>query len=103
MRGLGGQRLAGGLGQAGHHGRLHQTGGDRDHADLRGGELAGRPQVAGGGGGYGDPRARAVDRVLRDVRDGYVTEAVAREVYGVAIDTATWTVDEPETARLRGG
>ena len=60
-------------------------------------------QVAGGGGGYGDPRARAADRVLRDVRDGYVTEAVAREVYGVAIDTATWTVDEAETARLRGG
>ena len=60
-------------------------------------------QVAGGGGGYGDPRARAADRVLRDVRDGYVTEAVAREVYGVAIDTATWIVDEAETARLRGG
>jgi N-methylhydantoinase B len=40
-------------------------------------------QVAGGGGGYGDPRARPRERVLADVRNGVVgiDEAVAR--YGV--------------------
>lgn len=33
------------------------------------------------GGGYGSPRARARDRVLDDLRNGYITEAVARSVY----------------------
>lgn len=59
-------------------------------------------QRAGGGGGYGDPRARDVQRVLRDVRCGYVSPDRARAVYGVAIDTMRWEVDEQETARLRG-
>jgi N-methylhydantoinase B len=58
-------------------------------------------QVAGGGGGYGDPRERDVERVLADARHGYVSLERAREVYGVAIDTETWQVDEAETARLR--
>ena len=90
MRGLGGQRLAGGLGQAGHHGRLHQTGGDRDHADLRGGELAGRGQgqrdhgaLGGGvrdladlpvvgrhGRGVHDDAAVLAERLLRPHRGG---------------------------------
>jgi N-methylhydantoinase B len=34
------------------------------------------------GGGYGDPRRRSRERVLDDVRDGYVTEEIARTVYG---------------------
>jgi N-methylhydantoinase B len=55
-----------------------------------------------GGGGYGRPFEREPGRVLRDVRDGKVSPARARAVYGVAIDPATWTVDAAETARLRG-
>jgi N-methylhydantoinase B len=35
------------------------------------------------GGGYGDPRARPRELVLADVRNGFVTEEVAREVYGL--------------------
>ena len=58
-------------------------------------------QIAGGGGGYGDPRDRAAERVLADVRSGYVSIERARDVYGVAIDTDRWEVDEAETARLR--
>ncbi len=54
-----------------------------------------------GGGGYGDPLDREAGRVLEDVRDGYVSEAAAREHYGVAVDTASWTVNEVETAALR--
>jgi N-methylhydantoinase B len=54
-----------------------------------------------GGGGYGSPLDRAPDRVLRDVRDGKVSEARARDVYGVVVDTDDWRVDEIATVRLR--
>ncbi len=60
-------------------------------------------QQAGGGGGWGDPRERDPAKVLRDVRNGVVSLEKAREDYGVAIDPATWTVDEAETERLRSG
>jgi N-methylhydantoinase B len=56
-----------------------------------------------GGGGYGPPAERDPGRVLGDVREGKVSLARAREVYGVAIDAARWTIDEAETARLREG
>jgi N-methylhydantoinase B len=54
-----------------------------------------------GGGGFGPPRARAPERVLEDVRQGYVSVESARGDYGVAIDPARLTLDEAETARLR--
>lgn len=38
--------------------------------------------VTGGGGGYGDPRRREREFVEADIVDGYVTESMAREVYG---------------------
>jgi N-methylhydantoinase B len=34
-----------------------------------------------GGGGYGPPDARDRDRVLSDLRHGYITEPAARETY----------------------
>lgn len=52
-----------------------------------------------GGGGYGPPEARDPQLVLRDVRDGKVNPARAREIYGVSIDTETWTVEKAATAR----
>ncbi|MEM7444919.1 MAG: hydantoinase B/oxoprolinase family protein [Pseudomonadota bacterium] len=39
-----------------------------------------------GGGGYGDPKQRERDAMLRDVREGYVSVEQAAEVYGVEID-----------------
>jgi len=36
-----------------------------------------------GGGGYGDPKARDLERVRRDVVEGIVTRERAAEVYGV--------------------
>ena len=39
--------------------------------------------AAPGGGGYGDPRRRRPDAVRRDVADGIISAATAREVYGV--------------------
>ena len=38
-----------------------------------------------GGGGYGDPRAREPERVLADVRDGYISAAAAERGYGVVV------------------
>ena len=54
-----------------------------------------------GGGGYGSPFERDPERVLQDVREGKVSAERAEEVYRVAIDTGTWTVDETRTAGLR--
>ncbi|MFZ0216089.1 MAG: hydantoinase B/oxoprolinase family protein, partial [Candidatus Dormiibacterota bacterium] len=42
----------------------------------------------GGGGGFGNPFARDPAAVLRDVRDGVVSVARARDVYGVEISAA---------------
>lgn len=57
--------------------------------------------VLPGGGGWGHPFEREPAMVLDDVRNGFVTEAHARDAYGVVVDTATWSVDEDATARLR--
>ena len=37
------------------------------------------------GGGYGDPRRRARELVLDDLRNGYVTRETAREIYGLDV------------------
>jgi len=57
--------------------------------------------VMAGGGGYGWPFERAVERVLRDVRDEKVSIAAARDEYGVVIDPETLAVDAAATERLR--
>ncbi|MFB6310996.1 MAG: hydantoinase B/oxoprolinase family protein [Salinirussus sp.] len=54
-----------------------------------------------GGGGFGDPMERDPGAVLRDVRDGYVSIAAARESYGVVIDEATMSIDQEATAAER--
>ncbi|GMG82114.1 hydantoinase B/oxoprolinase family protein [Paralimibaculum aggregatum] len=54
-----------------------------------------------GGGGYGDPFDRAPEAVCRDVRDGLVSPAAARAVYGVAVADDGRSHDGAETARLR--
>ncbi|MFQ5412002.1 MAG: hydantoinase B/oxoprolinase family protein [Phycisphaerae bacterium] len=60
-------------------------------------------QWAGGGGGYGDPRARPVERVVEDVRNGVVSATAAREDYGVVVDAKTMKIDAVGTASLRDG
>ena len=59
-------------------------------------------QVAGGGGGYGDPKRRSADQVAREVRYGYVSATAAREQYGVVIDPSTGALDVAGTKGLRG-
>lgn len=46
----------------------------------------------GGGGGWGNPKERAVESVLRDVQDGYVSVKAARRDYGVVIDPKTMSI-----------
>ena len=63
--------------------------------------------ITNGGGGWGDPFSREPERVLRDVRDGYVTIEGARRDYGVAVegdpyeDPEGLRLDEAATAELR--
>jgi N-methylhydantoinase B len=56
-----------------------------------------------GGGGYGDPLRRPPERVLADVREGYVSVEAARDLYGVVIeaDGDSLRLDAASTARLR--
>ncbi|MFP6733914.1 MAG: hydantoinase B/oxoprolinase family protein [Rhodospirillales bacterium] len=35
-----------------------------------------------GGGGFGDPRQRAAERLARDLEEGYVSQKAAKELYG---------------------
>jgi N-methylhydantoinase B len=56
---------------------------------------------AGGGGGYGNPWERPIEKVREDVRQGYVSVKAAAELYGVVIDAVTLTVDVRATERNR--
>jgi N-methylhydantoinase B len=79
-----------------------------------GGLVDGEPVLAGqivrvrttGGGGWGDPLEREPDLVLRDVIDGKVSAAAARDDYGVVLrqdgDGVSLIVDEHATKDLRG-
>jgi len=63
--------------------------------------------ITNGGGGWGDPFTRAPERVLADVRDGYVSIAAAAAEYRVVIsgdparDPEGLVLDTDATAQLR--
>ena len=54
-----------------------------------------------GGGGWGNPLERSIDKVVLDVRDGYVSLEGARRDYGVCIDLETGLADEEKTKSVR--
>jgi len=56
-----------------------------------------------GGGGLGSPLEREPQRVLNDVRNGYVTQQRAREAYGVAVDAADgdFILNDAQTREMR--
>jgi N-methylhydantoinase A len=54
-----------------------------------------------GGGGWGNPLARAPGLVLRDVRDGVLNRAAAERDYGVVLVADDLVVDEAKTRALR--
>jgi N-methylhydantoinase B len=57
-----------------------------------------------GGGGLGDPRRRAPEAVLEDVRQGYVSPARAEREYGIAVesDNGEIRINPEKTVSLRG-
>ena len=59
----------------------------------------------GGGGGFWNPLERAPERVLADVRSGYVSLDAARKDYGVVIRQSgrEFELDMEATGVLRGG
>jgi N-methylhydantoinase B len=57
--------------------------------------------LTAGGGGWGDPLERDASRVLRDVREGYVSVERARDDYGVVLTAGAGAVDVDATAQLR--
>ncbi|MCF8130201.1 MAG: hypothetical protein K9N10_16945 [Deltaproteobacteria bacterium] len=54
-----------------------------------------------GGGGYGDPLERDVERVEADVREGYVSLEAAERDYGVIINADTGLADQAATEKMR--
>ena len=56
---------------------------------------------SGGGGGFGPPYERSVEKVVSDVRQGYISAASAATDYGVIIDPETQEADIPATERAR--
>ena len=50
--------------------------------------------LTGGGGGFGNPLERDPERVVADIRDGYVSVDAAARDYGVVIDPETLEVVE---------
>jgi N-methylhydantoinase B len=59
-------------------------------------------EKAGGGGGYGNPFLRPIEKVLDDVRNEVVSVESAKIDYGVVIDKTTFLVNEESTRKLRG-
>jgi N-methylhydantoinase B len=60
-------------------------------------------QIAGGGGGYGDPFKRPSERVLKDVKNNFISIEKAEQDYGVVVDSVKWEIDEDKTIKRRKG
>jgi N-methylhydantoinase B len=56
---------------------------------------------SGGGGGHGAPEGRDPELVAWDVKNGYISEQAAREIYKVAV-RPNGSVDTESTSALRG-
>jgi N-methylhydantoinase B len=56
-----------------------------------------------GGGGFGDPLTRDLDRISADVWNGKITAGYARQHHRVVVDSATGRCDAEATRALRAG
>jgi len=56
---------------------------------------------SGGGGGYGSPLERPVERIASDLQEGYVTPARAERVYGIVFGSEPGTIDSAKTEQRR--
>jgi N-methylhydantoinase B len=105
-------QLFGGAGQAGAPRAptsdfyIHRTGEEEkevfrtfDMTELHAGDIL--VTKAGGGGGWGNPLDRDVEKVRKDVRDEFISLRRARNVYGVVINADTLEADHQATEKLR--
>ncbi len=58
--------------------------------------------ISTGGGGFGAPKERSIDRVVKDCRDGVISVERAKAIYGVDVDK-TGMVDVAATDKMRAG
>ena len=58
-------------------------------------------QIAGGGGGYGNPKERDLAEVLQDVQNEIVSKEQAKTEYGVELQKDCFAVDMEITNKLR--
>jgi N-methylhydantoinase B len=95
--------LAGGGGASGNRNILNPNRNARELPSkvtmtmLRGDVI--RPEQ--GGGGYGDPLLRAPERVARDIANGKISAAYARDRHGVVVTAASAIPDMAATLLLR--
>ena len=54
-----------------------------------------------GGGGFGNPLDRKLSDIEDDVRNGYISQASAREHYGAVLDPHTLRADHAASRELR--
>jgi N-methylhydantoinase B len=48
--------------------------------------------ITGTGGGYGDPMDRPGEKVVQDLKNGYITPEIAEKAYGVVVDPDSFKV-----------
>ncbi len=70
-----------------------------DNVRLRPGDMI--QLCTPGGGGYGNPLEREIDRVAHDVQCEYISLDTARQVYGVVFKDGSLDVDRAATQALR--
>lgn len=58
-------------------------------------------QLSGGGGGYGSPLNRSIEKVVEEVKDGLLSVEKAKKDYRVDIDPDSFVVNIEETKKLR--
>ena len=80
-------------------GRRHKPKSKEIVPDIPGGTIM--RQVAGGGGGYGEPYLRPAEHVVTEVKNGILSLNKAKEDYGIVLNPDTYEVNQPETRRLR--
>lgn len=57
--------------------------------------------MTGTGGGYGYPRNRKTEQIIKDVKNGYLSIEQAKEIYGVTLDPENLTVLHESPERLK--
>ena len=90
-------------GQAGAVGEVILSDGSHPHPKSHYTLLSGQHVILKlpGGGGFNSPTLRDPQRVLEDVRQGYVSVERAKIDYGVIIDPNAKTIDESATILRR--